>query len=247
MKAMIFAAGLGTRLKPLTDKKPKALLAIGGKSMLEWTIQKLINNGFNEIIINVHHFANQVTEFLNKKKNFRASITLSHENGLLLDTGGGLKKASWFFNDSIPFLLHNVDVLSNINLKDLVSFHVAHDSVLATLVVRNRQSSRYLLFDQDLILSGWVNEATGEEIITRNTGKKLQKFAFSGIQLISPELLSLIDLEGKFSIIDVYLRLSEQHKIIAFPDNNSYWFDLGNAKKLYDAEKFMLKNKIKHT
>ena len=144
MKAMIFAAGLGTRLKPLTNDKPKALVTVNGTTLLELTINKLIQHGFNEIIINIHYFGNQIIDFLKSKNNFNISITISDESELLLDTGGGLKKTAYFFNDNKPFLVHNVDIVSEINLTELYAQHLQSDAI-ATLAVKNRKSSRYFI------------------------------------------------------------------------------------------------------
>ena len=166
MRAFILAAGLGTRLKPLTNSVPKALVKINDKTLLEILIDKLILSGFNKIIINVHHFANQVIDFINQN-NFSAEIVISDESDKLLDTGGGLKKAAWFFDDGKPFLVHNVDILSNIDLKKMYNFHLQNNT-LAALAIRKRKSTRYLLFTDDNNLCGWMNEKTGEQIKTEN-------------------------------------------------------------------------------
>ncbi|MDD3541727.1 MAG: sugar phosphate nucleotidyltransferase, partial [Petrimonas sp.] len=161
MKAMIFAAGLGTRLKPLTDTMPKALVPVAGKPLLWHTIQKLKAAGFDEIIINVHHFAGQIRQYIQDNNRFGIRIEFSDETQALLDTGGGIKKASWFFDDEKPFLIHNVDILSDIDLQNLYHFHTNSNSV-ATLVVSERKTSRYLLFDKNNHLAGWINEKSGE-------------------------------------------------------------------------------------
>lgn len=235
MKAMIFAAGLGTRLKPLTDQKPKALVEINGKPLLEIVIERLKFFGFNEIIINVHHFSNLVIEFLKQKNNFNISITISDETDLLLDTGGGLKKAAGFFSDSKPFLVHNVDILSNVDLGDLYQAHCS-SNVLATLAVMKRNSSRFFLFDQDLILRGWKNMKTGVQIISRHDGPELQQLAFSGIHIISPEIFEQMNEAGVFSITDSYIRLCRNNKILAYQHDGSLWMDLGKPENITRAE-----------
>src|SRR5690606_32019928 len=155
MKAMIFAAGMGTRLKPLTDTIPKALVPVGGKPLLQHIIEKLKRFGFNEIIINIHHFGQQIIDFVQENNSFDIRIEFSDEREQLLDTGGGIKKAAWFFDDNKPFLVHNVDILSNIDLQELYHFHLKNNTI-ATLLCSIRQTSRYLLFDTDNHLRGWI-------------------------------------------------------------------------------------------
>lgn len=239
---MIFAAGLGTRLKPLTETMPKALVPIGGKPLLEHIILKLKLAGFNEIIINVHHFADQIIDFVVKKNNFNIHIEFSDEREKLLETGGGIKKAASFFNDGKPFLVHNVDILSNIDLQDLYQYHIAQKS-MATLLVSDRKSSRYLLFDNESRLKGWINENTGEiksPIKDLNTGL-YKKHAFSGIHVISPEIFKLMDSwNGKFSIIDFYLSICENEKINGYNSINLKLIDVGKLDSLDKAEKLAL-------
>ncbi|MDR1699547.1 MAG: NTP transferase domain-containing protein, partial [Prevotellaceae bacterium] len=185
MKAMIFAAGLGTRLKPLTDNKPKALVEIAGKPLLEHVINKLTAAGFNEIIINVHHFADQIIDFVKQKNNFGVRLEISDERQMLLDTGGGVQKAAWFFDDGKPFLLHNVDILSDINLQTLYANHL-ETGAEATLAVNSRVTSRYLFFDRTMRMRGWTNETTGEiKPPGTEIDKTWEKLAFSGIHVIS--------------------------------------------------------------
>ncbi|MCF8297025.1 MAG: nucleotidyltransferase family protein [Saprospiraceae bacterium] len=238
MKAMIFAAGLGTRLQPITNNIPKALVELKGTPLLEIVIKKLISFGFDEIIVNVHHFADLVTDFLKTKNNFGIKIEISYEQDLLLDTGGGLKKASWFFNDSKPFLVYNVDVLSDIDLQDFYNFHIQSKS-LATLAVRNRETSRYLLFNKENILCGWKNIKTGEIILARSNEKNLTPIAFSGIQIIDPKIFKFINQDGKFSIINSYLELAKKHKISAYNHDDTIWMDLGKIENLIEAEKLI--------
>ncbi|MCX6251709.1 MAG: nucleotidyltransferase family protein [Bacteroidetes bacterium] len=226
MKAMILAAGLGTRLRPLTDKIPKALVKTGQKTLLENVICHLKEYGIREIIVNVHHFADQVVDYLSENRNFGIEISISDETAQLLDTGGGLKKAAWFFTDDQPFIVYNVDVLSDFDLKQVTDVH-NKSAALATLVVRERVTSRYLLFENGNKLCGWKNEATGEVRMSVTTTSEICPFAFSGIQVISPRIFSLITEEGKFSITDLYLRLAATEKIVGYIDQESIWKDLG--------------------
>jgi NDP-sugar pyrophosphorylase family protein len=225
-KALILAAGLGTRLKPFSDHHPKALFPVDGKTLLQHSIEHLKAYNITNIIVNVHHFADLIVGFLKANDNFGINITFSDETGELLDTGGGLKKCDWFFNDGQPFLVHNVDILSNLHLENLFQYH-SHLGGLATLVVKDRETSRYFLFDDQLQLSGWENKKTGELRITRQQSGSVNPFAFSGIQVLNPEIFSLITESGKFSITDLYLRLSSQFPIFAYLDKDSSWHDAG--------------------
>jgi mannose-1-phosphate guanylyltransferase len=237
MKAMILAAGLGTRLRPLTESRPKALVEIGGRTMLEITLSRLRAFGIREVIVNVHHFAEMVIEYLKTNANFGMRIEVSREEDLL-DTGGGLKRAAWFFlQDSSaseePFLLHNVDVLSNIDFRRMVDFHTEHQS-LATLAVQSRESSRYLLFDEQRRLCGRrVSREDKTELV--RPAQQLQALAFSGIHVISPRLLTMME-DAAFSIIDCYLRLAAREEaIVAFRADEWYWRDLGSPDNLMQA------------
>jgi NDP-sugar pyrophosphorylase family protein len=239
MRAMILAAGLGTRLRPLTNDRPKALVEIGGRTLLEITLTRLASFGVREVIINVHHFADLVIQYLKDNNNFGLQVEISREE-LLLDTGGGLKKASWFFLQDPgrldePFILHNVDVVSSIDLHRMVNFH-NENSALATLAVQERESSRYLLFDEQGELCGRRIGRDQEPEIVRPS-EKLQALAFSGIHVISPRLLPMTSEEGAFSIIATYLRLSGQgEKTLAFRADEFYWRDLGKLDDLRQAE-----------
>jgi len=230
MKAMILAAGLGTRLRPLTDKRPKALVEIAGRTLLEITLSRFHAFGIGEVIINVHHFADMILEYLKANHNFGMRIEVSRED-VLLDTGGGLKKAAHFFleesNDcEKPFILHNVDVISTIDLRRMVQFHTEHQA-LTTLAVQDRETSRYLLFDEQLQLCGW-RSGHDQKIELVRSSQQVQALAFSGIHVISPRLLAMMMEEGVFSILTPYLRLAAHgEKILAFPANEYYWRDLG--------------------
>lgn len=237
MKAMILAAGLGTRLKPLTNDRPKALVEIGGGTLLEITIRRLREFGVREAIVNVHHFAEMIVEYLRANNNFGIRIEVSRED-VLLDTGGGLKNAAWFFLEDAnqahePFLLHNVDVISNIDLARMVRFHFEQQA-LATLAVQKRETSRYLLFDGELQLCGRKYGDKAAEVVRPSNG--IQELAFSGIHVISPPFLRMITENGAFSIVDSYLRLAGEGKRIAgFRADESYWRDLGTPESLRQA------------
>jgi len=232
---MIFAAGLGTRLRPFTDSKPKALFPIHGKTLLELAIQKLKKYGFDEIVINVHHFPDMLRDFLKAKKNFGCNIFISSEDEELLNTGGGLKKAAQFLTGSQPFLVLNVDILTDLNLKHLVDFH-KEKAGLATLAVQERETSRYLLFDSKDQLSGWENVRKDDRKIARPGADQFNQLAFSGIHVIDPRIFNLITEEGSFSIIDLYLRLAETENIYGFNHSATNWFDVGKIDHVYEAE-----------
>jgi len=244
MKAMIFAAGLGTRLKPLTDTLPKALIPIAGKPLLEHVVLKLKAAGFNEIIVNVHHFPDQVIDFLRSKNNFDIRIEVSDERDLLLDTGGAIRKAAWFFDDGKPFLVHNVDILSNLDLKSLYDEHSASRS-MATLVVSQRDTFRYLLFNEDYRLSGWINEKTGEtKPVLFSDITCFHKLAFAGIQMLSPDIFRLMEnLKPKFPIMDFYLSNVRQQMIKGFVPPDFHMLDVGKLDVLDKAEQFVLNNR----
>jgi len=222
-KAMILAAGLGTRLYPLTKSRPKALVEFHGKPLLQIMIENLIKFGFNDIIINIHHFPKMVIEFLEKNKNFGANISLSDETELLLETGGGLKKASWFF-DSGSFLVHNVDVITDIDLNELYMYHVSSGN-LGTLAVMERETTRALLVNERDQLCGWKNNVSGETIMARSS-PHLKEVGFSGIYVLDPEIFTLMDETGSFSILHVFLRLAKNHNIGVF-QHHGKWKDMG--------------------
>ena len=235
LNAMIFAAGLGTRLKPYTNTKPKALVELAGKTLLERAITKLLGLGVDRIVINVHHFADLIEEFLKEKNYFGADIHISDEREKLLDTGGGLKKAKALFIPNAPVLIYNVDILSSINLNDLIKEHES-SKALVSMVMRKRESSRYLYFNKERQLTGWKNCKTGEVKLARNDMNESESLAFSGIHLIDPKLFGLIKEEGKFSIIDLYLRLAKTEKMLVYKDQSDLWLDLGKPEQLQKAE-----------
>jgi mannose-1-phosphate guanylyltransferase len=235
MKAMILAAGLGTRLKPMTDHTPKALILLKQKPILEHLLNRLKRLDIEEVIINVHHFPEQILNFLQTNRYFGMHIEVSYEANLL-DTGGGLKKAQWFFNDGKPFLLHNVDVLSDLDLKQMLKYHEQKNS-LATLAVRTRTTSRYLLFNSKNHLIGSEDVNLGQKNIVVPFTGKIKSFSFMGIHIISPAIFTKLPPEPKFSIITAYLDLAAGNETIcAFKADSFSWSDLGHRQNLQAAE-----------
>jgi NDP-sugar pyrophosphorylase family protein len=245
MRAMILAAGLGTRLRPLTNDRPKALVEVAGHTLLEITLRRLALFGIREVIVNVHHFADTVAEYLQRNNNLGMQVEISREE-ILLDTGGGLKKAAWFFlenRDTEPFLLHNVDVISAIDLDRMVRSH-SESQALATLAVQERQTSRHLLFDSDRQLCGRQSGQRPADLV--RPAKQITPLAFSGVHVISQRLLGMMTEDGAFSIIDSYLRLAGQgEKISAFRADEYYWRDLGKPENLAQAARDLEQNKFR--
>jgi NDP-sugar pyrophosphorylase family protein len=244
LKAMVLAAGLGTRLRPLTNDRPKALVEVCGRSLLEITLTRLRDFGIHDVIINVHHHADLVMDRVKAAGNFGMNIEFSRED-VLLDTGGGLKKAAWFLGDSSdePFILHNVDVISTIDLQRMVEAH-KESGALATLAVQERKSSRYLLFNDQLQLCGrrLVKEEKTEIVCP---SQNMTELAFAGIHVISPRIFPLLTEEGIFSIIPSYLRLAAQgEKIQAFRADEYYWRDLGKPENIRQAEEDIKANRV---
>jgi MurNAc alpha-1-phosphate uridylyltransferase len=237
MKAMIFAAGLGTRFKPWTDKHPKALTIVNGKSLLQRNVEYLQQFGITDIIVNVHHFADQITEAIRKNKGWKGNITISDEKNEVLETGGGLKKASWYFDDG-AFVVMNVDILTDLDLQAMINFH-QQNNPLATLAVTSRKTSRYFLFDEDDNLCGWRNVKTNEQKISIEKHGLVQK-AFSGIHIIEPKIFPLIKQTGKFSIVDTYVDLARSEIIKGFDHSGSKLIDVGRPESLIEAEKLFL-------
>jgi MurNAc alpha-1-phosphate uridylyltransferase len=238
LKAMILAAGLGTRLMPLTAGIPKALVSINGVTLLEIAIRKLAREGFHDIIVNVHHHAGQVIEFINKNQFQGVNVSVSDESGLLLDTGGAILKARWFLDGKEPFLVHNVDIISDLSLQSVLTAHMAKGG-LATLSVSHRQTKRYFLFDNILRLRGWTDTSSGEIKWAGNPVQRTQQLAFNGIHIINPEIFSLIKEEGKFSIINTYLELANDHPIYGHVQAGKTWFDLGKPDQLDIVASFL--------
>lgn len=232
MKAMLFAAGLGTRLKPFTDKHPKALARVNNTTLLEHSIRYLQKHGINDVIVNVHHFADQIEEELSKNNGFGSNIIISDERDEILETGGGLKNAAHHFQGEDVFVLMNVDVLTNLDLSAVISTH-KQSAAIATLAVMERASSRHLLFDAQMNLCGWRNNKTGEEKMAKEA-TSLKPFAFTGIHVLSPQILDM-PFEGKFSIIDVYLYFAKMHIIKGFDHSGDLFLDVGKPETLARA------------
>lgn len=233
MKAMIFAAGLGTRFKPWTDQHPKALALINGRSLLQRTIEYLQQYNVHKVVVNVHHFAGQVVEAIKKNKGWGSTILISDEKDEVLETGGGLLKAKELLGDE-TFLTINVDILTDLNLDAFLSHHQQEKSLI-TLAVSDRPTSRYLLFNKDNRLCGWRNKKTGDEkMVTHDPG--LIEKAYSGIALFEPEVFNLIPFTGKFSLIDVYLALATTNKISSFDHTGNKLIDVGKPESVAVAE-----------
>jgi NDP-sugar pyrophosphorylase family protein len=238
LKALILAAGLGTRLMPLTAHIPKALVKVNGMTLLEIAIRRLASQGFNEIIVNVHHHADMVINYLEMSRFGNLQISISDETDQLLDTGGAILKAKWFLNGAEPFLVHNVDVISDLSLKSLLNDHMERNA-MATLSVMDRATKRYFLFDDGLRLRGWTDTSTGEIRMAGVSDHSLRKLAFSGIHMISPEIYTLIEEQGRFSVIDTYLKLAADHAIYGFLQPGLTWFDLGKPDQVETVSKFL--------
>lgn len=241
MKAMIFAAGLGTRLRPLTNDRPKALVEVNGMSLLEIQLRRLKAFGIDQVVVNIHHFAELMEQRIEElQKRLGLDIVVSDERGLLLETGGGLQKAEPLLAGDEPTLVVNVDVVTNIDFKNLLDrFHSSN--ALALLALRQRPTSRYLVWDQGLRLKGWVHQGTGEVKGLLSSQEEIEekgwlKLAFSGIHLISPELFPLIKQTGKFSIIDTYLDLVDTGRIQGYQHDNDIWLDVGKPETLKQAK-----------
>jgi NDP-sugar pyrophosphorylase family protein len=238
MKAMVLAAGLGTRLRPITDTKPKALVTLNGTAMLDIVLQRLVREGYDQVIINVHHFARQVIDHLRSHPIPGVRIEISDETGGLLDTGGAIIKARWFLDGHEPFLVHNVDVISDIDLNGMMKSHLENDA-LSTLAVSERTSSRYFLFDRGYRLAGWEDLRSKEKILVPGAKEPLQRMAFSGIHVISPEIFSLLRETGRFSIVPAYLELAASGRIRGLPHPSGIWFDTGKPDGLQNAENYL--------
>ncbi|MEJ8597629.1 nucleotidyltransferase family protein [Riemerella anatipestifer] len=237
MKALIFAAGKGTRLKPFTDEHPKALAKVNNIPLLERNIKYLQSFGINDFVINIHHFGNQILDFLKENNYFGANIDISDETNELLETGGGMMFARPFLEKESHFLVMNADILTNLDITKFVDFHLSSNQMV-TLAVSDRSSSRKLLFDQNKILCGWINKNTGELKLSE-TSNMLKELAFSGIHCISSEIFSRIKRKGKFSIIDEYLDLMNEKVIIGY-EHDALLIDVGKPEAITEAEKYFL-------
>lgn len=241
MKAMILAAGLGTRLKPWTDHHPKALALVNGKSLLQRNVEYLQQFGIKEVLVNVHHFADQIIEAIQLNNGWGSDITISDETNEVLETGGGLKKAAWYFLEEESFVVMNADILTNLKLDAMIAVHQQNQS-LATLAISDRNTSRYFLFDQSNHLKGWRNVNTGEEKPAKISIQipALKQMAFSGIHVIQSSLLPLIEREGKFSMVDVYLDLCEEHAISGYDHTGAILLDVGKPENILKAEQIFI-------
>ncbi|MBL0882500.1 MAG: NTP transferase domain-containing protein [Chitinophagaceae bacterium] len=237
MKAMILAAGLGTRLKPWTDHHPKALAVVNGKSLVQRNIEYLQQFGISDVLVNVHHFADQIIDAVEKNNGWGSKVTISDETDEVLETGGGLKKAAWYFEGASPFILMNVDILTSLDLGTMIAAHQS-SKPLATLAISERKTSRYFLFDNQQNLRGWRNVQTGEEKPAgiSTTIPELKQMAFSGIHIIDPSLLTLMERDGKFSMVDVYLDLSARHTILGYDHTGAVLVDVGKPESIIKAE-----------
>lgn len=235
-KVMLFTAGLGTRLKPFTENHPKALALVNGKTLLERNITYLKSFGFTEFVLNVHHFADQIQDFLAKNNDFDVHIQMSDESQELLETGGALVKAKELLGDE-SFLAMNVDILTDMNLENLIQFHYQNQP-LATLAVMDRESSRKLFFAENRQLCGWKNFKTQEERMM--AADNLVEKAFSGIQILHPRIFDQMPTNGKFSIMETYLNCMENHKILGFDHSGDRWVDVGRPESVLVAEKLFV-------
>jgi len=239
MKAMIFAAGLGKRLGEITKEIPKALIEIGGKSILKIAVENLAGRGFDDIVVNIHHFADQVENEIELLRKEGFHISVSDERDQLLETGGGLFKARWFF-DQRPFLLYNTDIITDLDINAFYRFHIEKKG-LATLAVKKREDNRFFLVDRQGLMKGWCNKATGEEIIAGERTEKFSEMAFSGIHVANPVIFDYMD-EGIYSMTTLYLRLAADHKIQTFSHDEGFWIDIGTSDSLEKARKYYRKD-----
>lgn len=238
MKAMIFAAGLGRRLGTITESVPKALVDLNGKTALQRAVEKCSSAGFDQIIINVHHFADMVEDEVSRLVKMGFNISVSDERDGLLENGGGLHRTRDFF-DSKPFLLYNVDIISDLDLRDLFSLHTAKKG-LATLAVRHRPGKRFLLIDNNGQLRGWRNISTGEQILCGVKDEGLSEIAFSSMHIVEPEIFNYMT-AGKYSMIDLYLRLATDHNIYTLKHDEGYWIDIGTPESLDQVRELLSK------
>jgi len=238
VKAMILAAGKGTRLGKITESIPKALVEIDGRTALHYAVEKCSLHGFEDIIINVHHFADMVEEEVSKLNSKGYRISVSDEREMLLETGGGLYKARDFF-DSRPFLVYNVDIVSDLNLTSLYHFHLEKKG-LATLAVRKRPGNRFYLVDSDGLIRGWRNNSTGEQILAAPDSEGLSEIAFSSMHIVEPEIFKYMP-EGKYTMTDLYLKLAGTNRICTFRDDSGYWGDIGTPESLEYARSLLKK------
>lgn len=244
---MIFAAGLGTRLRPLTNDRPKALVEVAGKPMLGRVIERLVGSGFDDIVINVHHFGEKIIDYVAENHDFGVSVHISDERGLLLDTGGGILKARQWLDGDELFLVHNTDIVTDLDLRAMVDFHKSHDAD-ATLLTKERVTKRYLLCDGEERLRGWINKATGEVLPDglEYVPGELREMAFGGVHVMSPRIFAALEeyargisAEGevKFSIIPFYVAMCRRLRIMSYAPSGYRWLDIGKPETLEEAER----------
>ena len=239
MQALLLCAGLGTRLKHLTENTPKALVEVSGKPLIAWNLEKLKKAGFTKVVVNVHHFAQQIKDYLRTHDNFDLDIRISDETEQLLDTGGAIKQATSFIDTSEPLLVHNVDILTDLDLGEMIAAHRFSKRV-ATLAVRTRKTSRYLMFEEEAMqLTGWTNISTGETKLSRITTLMVANYGFSGVHIVNASLFDFFPEEDVFSIIDVYLKAASTSDVYAFPHEEDAWFDVGKPESIGLAERGM--------
>jgi len=241
MQALLLCAGLGSRMKHLTEDKPKALVPVNGKPLLAWNLEKLKAAGFTRVVVNVHHFAEQILGYLKDQDNFGLEIHISDERSQLLDTGGAVKKAISYLDSSEPLLIHNVDIITDIDLPKMMETHIAGDQI-ATLAVRSRKTSRYLMFEEDTMhLTGWTNIVTNEVKLSRITTMMVANFGFSGVHIVSSDLFDYFPEIDSFSMIDVYLKAAKLKNILAYPHDDDIWLDVGKPENIEPAERALEK------
>jgi N-acetyl-alpha-D-muramate 1-phosphate uridylyltransferase len=234
MKAMIFSAGLGTRFKPWTDHHPKALAVVNGKSLLQRNIEYLQQYGITDVVVNVHHFADQIIATINTNKGWGSNITISDESDIVLETGGGLLKAKQLLQSDEPFITLNVDILTNLNISHLLAYHNKHQPIIS-FGVTNRQSSRCFLFDDSNKLCGWRNNQTGQEILSNSSTNLIPK-AYSCVAIFNPIVFDVIQQQGKFSLTETYLDIAKTHTILGYEHSGDVLIDVGKPESVAVAE-----------
>lgn len=241
MQALLLCAGLGSRMKHLTKDKPKALVEVNGKPLLAWNLEKLKASGYTKVIINVHHFADQIISYLKEQDNFGLEIHISDERDQLLDTGGAVKLAMEFIDSDAPLLIHNVDIISDIDLRAMMQSHLEGDQ-LATLAVRTRKTTRYLMFEEETMhLTGWTNIVSKEIKLSRITTMMVTNYGFSGIHIIDADISRYYPSINSFSMIDVYLEAAKINNILAYPHEDDIWLDVGKPENIELAERALKK------
>lgn len=240
IRGMILAAGYATRLGEIAQSRPKALLDLGGITLIEQAVNKLMMHGVDEIIVNIHHFPDMIRDYVESRSQFGAKIVFSDETDKLLNTGGGIMKAEWFLKDCDHFVVYNVDVISNIDLNAMIDWH-RKAKALATLAVRNRHSSRVLLFDENNLLKGWKHTGSGETLLSGENTGPLKQYAFSGIHVVSPDIFRVVKKRDAFQIVPMYIGLAENQKILAYCHDADEWMDAGTKEQVPRAMELLKK------